>query len=251
MQINTEQLERDQMSGVQKLKIKLFMDGAQKEAMTQAYQKGVIQGFTTNPSLMRKAGVTDYEEFAKKMLVAIPDRSISFEVFSDDFGDMEKEARKIAPWGGNVYVKIPITNTKGESSIPLVRKLSGEKFTLNVTAILTLDQVRAVKDALNPNAKSIVSVFAGRIADTGQDPIPIMSESAQILKSNPNAELLWASCRELLNIFQADRCGCHIITVSPDILKKLPMINQDLKELSLDTVKQFYRDAQSAGFQLL
>jgi len=232
------------------LKIKRFMDGADLATMKEMHKQGIVQGFTTNPSLMRKAGVSDYGAFAREVLAAIPDMPISFEVFSDDFASMEREARIITAWGGNVYVKIPITNTRGESSAPLVRKLSGEGISLNVTAILTTDQVRTAAEALNPKVPSIVSVFAGRIADTGRDPAPIMSESAVILKKNPKAELLWASSRELLNVFQAEACGCRIITVTPDILKKLAMIGKDLHELSLDTVRMFYKDAQSAGFKI-
>lgn len=230
------------------LKIKLYADGADISAMKEAHKSGLVKGFTTNPTLMKKAGITDYPAFAKAVLKEITDYSISFEVFSDDFDAMEREARVIASWGKNVNIKIPITNTKGHSSIPLIKKLSADGLSLNVTAILTLEQVDAVAKALSPKIKSIVSVFAGRIADTGRDPVPMMMKSAEILKSNPNAELLWASSRELLNIMQAEACGCHIITVTNDLLKKLAMVNKDLGELSLDTVKMFYNDAQSAGY---
>ena len=239
------------MPPIKDLKIKLFMDGADFETMKGFYKGGLIKGFTTNPSLMRKAGVSDYEQFAKKVLAAIPDRPISFEVFSDDFETMEREARKIASWGKSHYVKIPVTNTKGESSAALIKKLSAEGILLNVTAILCLDQVETVARSLNPGVPSVVSVFAGRIADTGRDPAPLMKQSVGILKSNSRAEVLWASTRELLNIFQAEECGCHIITVAPDILKKFELVGKDLKELSLDTVRQFYQDAQSAGFNLV
>jgi transaldolase len=232
------------------LKIKIFADGADINSMKKVYGEGLVKGFTTNPTLMKKDGVTDYEDFAKKILKEITDLSISFEVFSDDFGSMEREARKIASWGKNVAVKIPVTNTKGEPSYELIRTLSKDGLSLNITAILTLDQVRSVVDALSGESKSIVSVFAGRIADTGRDPVPLMKEAKKILKKNKNAELLWASSRELLNIFQAEDCGCHIITVTNDLLKKIPMIGRDLKELSLDTVKMFYNDAKNAGYKI-
>ncbi len=231
-------------------KIKLFADGANLEEMVAAYQQGVIRGFTTNPTLMRKAGVKDYEAFARAALKAIPDLPISFEVFSDDLAGMEREAREIAGWGANVYIKIPVTNTKGESTASLVRKLSGEGMRLNVTAILTLDQVRQVCENLAPGTPAIVSVFAGRIADTGRDPVPLMKKAASLVKSRPKAELLWASSRELLNVFQAEASGCHIITATNDLLKKLPLVGKDLGELSLDTVKMFYNDAQAAGYKL-
>jgi transaldolase len=199
---------------------------------------------------MKKAGVKSYEEFAKAALKAFPDLPISFEVFSDDFAGMEREARKIAGWGENVYTKIPVTNTKGESTAPLVKKLSHDGLRLNVTAILTVDQVKTVAKALSPTTPSIVSVFAGRIADTGVDPMPIMKESVKILKSNPKAELLWASTRELLNLVQAESCGCHIITITNDVLKKVPLVGKDLRELSLETVQMFYNDAKGAGYKI-
>jgi len=239
------------MSAVKNLKIKLFADGADISAIKEAYREGVVKGFTTNPTLMKKAGVTNYEDFAKAVLSEIPDLPISFEVFSDEFADMEKEARKIAGWGPNVNIKIPITNTRGESSVPLIKKLSADGLSLNITAILTMKQVKDAAGALSDGVKSIVSVFAGRIADTGRDPVPYMTEAATILKSRPAAELLWASSRELINIFQAEQCGCHIITVTNDILKKMSMVGKDLAALSLDTVKMFYHDAQSAGYKLL
>ncbi|MBI1979712.1 MAG: transaldolase [Elusimicrobia bacterium] len=232
------------------LRIKVFADGANKEDMLSAYKSKLVDGFTTNPTLMKKAGVADYEKFAKEILTEIKDLPISFEVFSDDPSQMERQARKINSWAKNIHVKIPVTNTQGISSTPLIRKLAGEGIPLNVTAILTLEQVKEVSNALNPNAPSIVSVFAGRVADTGIDPIPMMRESAQILKALPACELLWASSREALNIFQAQDCGCHIITVTPDILKKLSLLGKDLKELSLDTVKTFYEDGQKAGFSI-
>jgi transaldolase len=238
------------MNSVNKLKIKLFADGADINDMKKAYKEGIVKGFTTNPTLMRKANVMDYESFAKEVLREIADLPISFEVFSDEFDIMERQARKIASWGQNVNVKIPITNTKGESSVGLIRRLSDDGIALNVTAILTLEQVEAVAEAISPETNTIVSVFAGRIADTGRDPVPYMQTAADILKSNRNAELLWASSRELLNILQADTCGCHIITITADILKKLAMVGKDLKQLSLDTVKMFYNDAHSAGYNI-
>ena len=232
------------------LKIKIFADGADIKVMEEQYKSGLVKGFTTNPTLMKNNGITDYESFAKNVLAKISTLPISFEVFSDEFNEMEKQAKKIASWGKNINVKIPITNTKGESSIPLIKKLSSDGLSLNITAILTVEQVRAVKDALSLDRYNIVSVFAGRIADTGRDPIPLMTESAEILKSLKNVDLLWASSRELLNIFQAEQSGCQIITVTNDILKKLHMIDKDLSLLSLDTVKMFYQDACKAGFRI-
>lgn len=238
------------MLSVKDLKVRIFADGADINDMKKAYKEGIVKGFTTNPTLMKKAGVAEYEKFAKAVLSEITDLPISFEVFSDDFDSMEREAMKIAGWGRNVNIKIPITNTKGESSIPLIKKLSSAGLFLNVTAILTVAQVKAVAEAVSPSSQTIVSVFAGRIADTGRDPKPLMKECAGILASNKNAYLLWASSRELLNIIEAEECGCKIVTVTPDILKKLPMIGKDLTELSLDTVKMFYKDAQSAGYKI-
>ena len=236
---------------MRKLRVKLFQDGADLGAMIEAKKRGVVSGFTTNPSLMRKAGVSDYKAFAQKVIAAIPDLPISFEVFSDDFETMEREAREIASWGGDTYVKIPITNTKGESSAPLIAKLSAERFSLNVTAMLTLDQVETVAAAAHPDARTIVSVFAGRIADTGIDPIPLMTKSVAILKRLPRAELLWASPREVLNVVQAEECGCHIITATPDIVAKITLFGKDLRQYSLETVKMFYEDARAAGFKLV
>lgn len=238
------------MPNFKDLKIKIFADGADLKAMLDQYKSGLIKGFTTNPTLMQKNGINNYEVFAKEVLKNIKDLPISFEVFSDEFNEMERQAKTISSWGKNVTVKIPITNTKGESSIPLIKKLSSDGLSLNVTAILTVEQVRLVKDVLNPNIYSIVSVFAGRIADTGRDPMPYMIESAKILRPLTNTELLWASSRELLNIFQAEQAGCHIITVTNDIFKKLSNIGKDLTELSLDTVKMFYDDACKAGFKI-
>ena len=232
------------------LKVKLFSDGADVADMLRVYKEGRVRGFTTNPTLMKKAGIRDYQAFALEALSHITDCPISFEVFSDDFASMEREARIIHAWGPNVNIKIPVMNTQGQSSAPLIRKLSAEGMQLNVTAILTLQQVSEVVDALAPDVPAIVSVFAGRIADTGRDPIPVMQQARDIIRQKPLAELLWASTRELLNIFQADACGCDIITVTPDILKKLAMYNKDLHQLSLETVRMFYQDAQAAGFKL-
>ena len=232
------------------LKIAIYADGADVRDMIAARDAGIVKGFTTNPTLMRKCGVADYAQFAKEALAATGGMPISFEVFADDFDEMERQARLIATWGEPVFVKIPITNTKGESAVPLIERLSAAGVKLNVTAILTLEQVRAVVDALDPDVPAIVSVFAGRIADTGRDPVPLMRDAAQICAEKPKAELLWASPRELLNIFQAEECGCRIITVTSDILKKLAMVGKSLDELSLDTVKMFFNDAAAAGFRL-
>jgi transaldolase len=237
--------------GLVDLRVKLFQDGAELGAMIAAKKAGLVSGFTTNPTLMRKAGVTDYKAFARKVIESIPDLPISFEVFSDDFDTMEREAREIASWGGDTYVKIPITNTKGESAAPLISKLSKEKFSLNITAMLTLDQVRTVAAAVDPAARTIVSVFAGRVADTGVDPVKMMTQAVQILKPLPKAELLWASPREVLNVIQAQDCGCHIITATPDIIAKIPLFGKSLQEYSLETVKMFYEDARAAGFKLV
>ena len=238
------------MKTLDQLKVRIFADGADKKDMMEVYQLPYLRGFTTNPTLMRKAGITNYEAFAREILSVIPDRSISFEVFADD-SEMERQARRIALWGKNVSVKIPITNTKRERAIPLIRKLSHDGIALNVTAIFTLDQVQDVVDAVKDGgAPCFVSVFAGRIADTGRDPVPLMAEAVQCLKQAPNTELIWASPRELLNVFQADDIGCHVITVTNDILKKLTLIGKDLSEYSLDTVKMFYTDGQAANYQL-
>ena len=237
--------------GLVGVRVKLFQDGAELGSMIDAKKGGLVSGFTTNPTLMRKAGVTNYKEFAGKAIAAIPDLPISFEVFSDDFETMEREAREIASWGGNTYVKIPISNTKGELSGPLIRQLSHEKFSLNITAIFTVDQVREVAAVIDPNARTIVSIFAGRIADTGVDPVKLMTLAAQVLKSLPKAELLWASPREVLNVIQAQDCGCHIITATPDIISKVPLLGKDLKQYSLETVKMFHEDARTAGYKLV
>jgi transaldolase len=233
------------------LRVKLFQDGADLDQMIVAKSRGLVSGFTTNPTLMRRAGVSDYKAFALKAIAAIPDLPISFEVFSDDFDMMEREAREIASWGGDTYVKIPITNTKSQSAAPLVRKLSSEGFSLNVTAILALDQVEEIASVSDRNARTIVSVFAGRVADTGIDPIRMMTQAVKILKPLPKAELLWASPREVLNVVQAEECGCHIITATPDIVAKVPLLGKDLLQYSLETVKMFHDDACAAGFKLI
>lgn len=238
------------MSTESKLKIKLFLDGADKKGMLSLKDNALVQGFTTNPSLMQKAGVKDYQQFALELLGQIKDKPISFEVFADEFDVMEAQAHQLASWGKNVVVKIPVMNTKSEFSGPIIRKLSAAGVVLNVTAIFTSQQVKAVAECLSPNTPSIVSVFAGRIADAGVDPMPIMQESLEILKKLPKAELLWASTRELFNIVQADKLGCHIITVPNDILSKLNLIGKSLDEYSLDTVKAFYQDALTAGFHI-
>lgn len=238
------------MNRIEKLKVQIFADGADKAGMLEMYNKPFIKGLTTNPTLMKKAGIKDYEAFAKDILHDVTDKSISFEVFSDDLDEMEKQALKIATWGENVYVKIPVTNTKGSPTYSLIKKLSDKGVKVNVTAIMTLEQVRDVVLSLNQNVPSYVSVFAGRIADTGVDPVPLMSAAVQITSMNAKAEVIWASPRELLNIFQADEIGCQIITVTNDILKKLELVDYNLNSYSLDTVKMFYNDALSAGFSL-
>ena len=238
------------MKKIEDLKVKIFSDGANKKDMLDMSSKTFIKGLTTNPSLMKKAGVKDYETFAKDILSTIKEKPISFEVFSDDFDDMEKQAMKIASWADNVYVKIPITNTKKESSKELIKRLAEKKVKLNITAIFTVDQVKTALASLDNNVPSIISVFCGRIADTGRDPIPLMNDCLNEMKINSKSELLWASPRELINIIQADKIGCHIITVSNDIIKKLQFINYDLEKYSLDTVKAFYKDAVDANFNI-
>jgi len=235
---------------IEDLRIKLFADGADKAGMLEMARLPYVRGFTTNPTLMRKAGVIDYQAFAHEVLREIADRPISFEVFSDDFSDMERQARLITAWGPNVYVKIPVTNTRRQPAYGLIRRLSEAGIKLNVTAILTLEQVREVGAALAGNTPSVVSVFAGRIADTGRDPVPLMAAAVELLRPYPREELLWASPRELLNVFQADAVGCHIITATSDVLKKLTLVGKDLGEYSLDTVKMFHDDAKQAGYSL-
>jgi transaldolase len=236
------------MTSLEELRVKIFADGAEKNSMLEMYKKPYIKGFTTNPTLMRKAGIDDFEGFARDILESIPDRPLSVEVFADEFDEMERQADRIASWGPNVYVKIPVTNTKRTSSARLIRRLAEKEIKLNVTALMTLAQVKEVAGALKGGVSSFVSVFAGRIADTGRDPIPLMKQAIEILAPYPHLELIWASPRELLNIFHADLIGCHIITVTNDILAKLPLVGKDLGEYSLDTVKMFRNDAIKAGY---
>jgi transaldolase len=238
------------VSDIRSLKVKLFADGADLPGMKEMAANPQIKGFTTNPTLMRKAGVTDYKAFAHEVLKLIPDRPVSFEVFADEFSEMETQAFEIASWGANVNVKIPVTNTKGKFAGPLIERLSKAGVAVNVTALLTLDQVKLVTERLDAKTPAIISVFAGRIADTGVDPVPIMKKSVEIMKSKPRAELIWASPRELLNVFQADAVGCHIITATNDILKKLSLVGKDLDKYSLETVEMFYKDATAAGFKI-
>lgn len=233
------------------MNIKIFADGADLNGMIEEYKKGVVQGFTTNPSLMKKAGVSNYKEFAKQVVDNIPDMSVSFEVFADDFDEMIKEAKVIGKIGENVYIKIPVTNTKGESTESVIKELSNNGYKLNVTAIFTTDQVKSVLNCLNPKVPSIISIFAGRIADTGVDPESIIRESKNMCKNFDKTELLWASCREVFNIVQAERSGADIITVQNNVLKKLCFHGKDLKEYSLDTVKGFASDAKGLGFSII
>ena len=238
------------MKDITELKIKIFADGADLAGIKMLYGLAHVSGFTTNPTLMRQAGVTDYKSFALELLAVVKDRPVSFEVFADDAAGMERQAYEIASWGSNVNVKIPITNTRGESMAPLVGRLSDDGIVCNITAMFTLRQVDAILSVLNAATPAILSVFAGRIADTGVDPVPLMREVVEVSKARPKAEVLWASPRELLNIFQADEIGCHIITVTPDVLKKLSGVGKDLDVFSLETVAMFHRDAQSAGYTI-
>lgn len=232
------------------MKVKLFADGAEKSALLALCRDRQIQGFTTNPTLMCKAGVTDYEAFARDLLAIAGGRPVSFEVFADEFDEMERQARKIASWGSNVYVKIPVTNTRAEPASDLICRLSHSGVKVNVTAVLALDQVAAAVNVMRDGAPAFLSVFAGRIADTGRDPIPVMSAALELIRPYPNLELIWASPREALNIFQADVIGCHIITATPELLQKLSLTGKDLHEYSLETVQMFYRDAVKSGFVL-
>jgi transaldolase len=232
------------------LRVKVFADGADLAGMIEMRANPLIRGFTTNPTLMRKSGVSDYRAFARAVLAAIPDRPINFEVLSDDFELMYRQAAELAGWASNVFVKIPITDTHGRSSGELLRRLAAEGIRLNVTAILTNEQVAMAAEAVSASPAAVISVFAGRIADTGRDPVPLMTQALEILRPYPNIELLWASPRELLNIFQADEIGCHIITATTDILKKLDLVGKDLSEFSLETVQMFVRDAELAGLEL-
>lgn len=238
------------MTSLHELTIKIFADGADLDSMTALAAEDHIQGLTTNPTLMRQAGITDYAAFASEVLDRVRTKPISFEVFADDHESMARQARLIASWGRNVYVKIPVSTTDGRPCDALVAELSAEEIKLNVTALMTAAQVKDVRDALAPGVPSIISVFAGRIADTGRDPVPVMEECVQLLVERPEIELIWASPRELLNVFQADAVGCHIITATPDVLKKLALVGKDLDEYSLETVQMFHRDACAAGFVL-
>jgi len=238
------------MKLLNELKVKIFADGADLKGISNLSRNPLIKGFTTNPTLMRKAGVSDYRNFAFEVLGVVGERPVSFEVFSDEFPEMEKQARQIAAWGRNVYVKIPVTNTRGEFAGDLIRRLADAGVQLNVTALLTNRQVTDVLSCLSPEVCSYVSVFAGRIADTGRDPIPLMKEAVELLRANPKSELIWASPRELLNVFHADSVGCHVITVTHDVLGKMALVGKDLAEYSLDTVKMFYQDALTAGFKI-
>ncbi len=238
------------MQQLQDLKIQIFADGADLAGITQCSRNPLIKGFTTNPTLMRKAGVTDYRAFAREVLEVVGGRPVSFEVFSDEFADMERQAREIASWGTNVFVKIPVTNTRREFSGPLIERLARAGVQLNITAMFTLEQVRRVLECLSPNIRSYVSIFAGRIADSGRDPMPIMREAVALLRANPKSELIWASPRELLNLFHAEAVGCQVITVTHDILGKLGLVGKDLDEFSLETVQMFRRDAVSAGYRI-
>jgi transaldolase len=235
---------------VDQLTVKIFADGADKAGMLEMARKPWVAGLTTNPTLMRKAGITDYRAFAKDILQAIPDKPISFEVFSDDCLEMERQANEIASWGDNVYVKIPVTNCQGEGAYALIRRLARAGVKQNVTALMTLAQVRDVSAALGDSPECYISVFAGRVADTGRDPVPIMAAAVEVMRPFPNQQLIWASPRELLNIFQADAIGCHVITVTNDLLKKLDLVGKDLADYSLETVKMFYHDAKAAGYTL-
>lgn len=238
------------MGRMDRLAIKLFADGADLQGMLEMYRNPLIRGFTTNPTLMRKAGVDDYSAFARRVLAAIPDRPVSFEVFADDLEGMVRQARVIAGWSANVNVKIPVTTTSGQSTAPIVAQLSAEGVALNVTALMTVGQVREVAEALSPDASAIVSVFAGRVADTGVDPVPHMRACLEVLKARPRAELLWASPREVLNVFQADEVGCHIITATNDLLSKLKLVDKDLTAYSRETVQMFFDDARASGFDI-
>lgn len=240
----------DRVLRLNEMKIKIFSDGADIDSIIDTYQKGIAKGFTTNPTLMAKAGITNYLAFAKEVLKVVTDLPVSFEVFSDEFDEMRYQAHKINDLGPNVYVKIPVTNTKRQSAAPLIKELHAQGIKLNITAILSLRQVQEVYDALNPDVSAFVSVFAGRIADTGRDPLPLMKQSLELLRPKPAAELLWASPREVFNLMQAELMGCPIITITPDLLAKAAKFGMDLEDLSLDTVKMFYNDATKSGFKI-
>ena len=238
------------MTFVSDLKIKIFADGADLDGIMEMYKNPLIKGFTTNPTLMRKAGIADYEAFGRELLARVPNRPVSLEVFADEFDEMERQALTIASWGKNANVKIPVTNTKGAFAGPLIRSLSSQGVVLNVTAIMSPEQVKAVAETLNPHVPAIISVFAGRVADTGRDPVPLMQTCLEALSDRPKAELLWASPRELLNVFQADAVGCHIITATNDLIAKLKLVGKDLDDYSRETVEMFYRDAVASNFRI-
>ncbi len=238
------------MAVIDTLSIKIFADGAVLSEMIGLARNPLIKGFTTNPTLMRQDGVTDYAAFAKDVLSGVPDHPISFEVFADEFDEMERQALEISSWGDNVYVKIPVTNTKKESAVPLIARLAGQGVKVNVTAVFTLEQTRAILGALKGSPPAVISLFAGRIADAGLDPIPMIKEAVSMAGSHPQVEILWASPREVLNVLQADQAGCHIITLTEDLLKKLPLLGKDLESFSLETVSMFYNDARAAGYEL-
>jgi transaldolase len=232
------------------LRTKIFSDCADLDTIIELSKDAGIRGFTTNPTLMRKAGISDYEAFARDALQVVTDRPLSLEVFADDLPEMEAQARIIASWGPNVNVKIPVTNTRREFTGPIVKRLASEGVIVNVTALMTVDQVRAVTECLSPDVPAFVSVFAGRVADTGRDPLPLMRAAVEVLRQRPQAELIWASPREVLNIVHADSIGCHVITVTRDLLAKLSLFGKDLDDYSLETVEMFYRDASKAGYQI-
>jgi transaldolase len=238
------------MPRLDELRVQIFADGADLGGIVEMARRPYIKGFTTNPTLMRKAGVADYRAFAKDVLAAVPNRPISFEVFADEFREMERQAREIATWGECVFVKIPVTDTRGESTAPLIRRLAGDGIRLNVTALLTLEQVESVSAALSDHAPSFISVFAGRLADTGRDPLPLLAKALEVMAKAPRQQLIWASPREVLNILQADAVGCHVITVTNDLLQKLPLVGKDPLQFSLETVRMFHDDAKKAGYTL-
>jgi len=238
------------MPRLDELRVQIFADGADLPGIVEMGRRPYIKGFTTNPTLMRKAGVLDYRAFAKDVLAAVPSRPISFEVFADEFQEMERQAREIATWGECVFVKIPVTDTRGESAAPLIRRLASDGIQLNVTALLTLEQVETVSAALGDGAPSFISVFAGRLADTGRDPLPLLARALEVMRNAPRQQLIWASPREVLNILQADAVGCHVITVTNDLLQKLPLVGKDPLQFSLETVRMFHDDAKKAGYTL-
>ena len=239
-----------QVPALTELRVQIFADGADLDGIVAMARQPLIKGFTTNPTLMRKAGVADYRAFARDVLAAVPNRPISFEVFADDFREMERQAREIATWGECVFVKIPVTDTRGASAAPLIQRLAGDGVKLNVTALLTLEQVETVSAALGDGTPSFISVFAGRLADTGRDPLPVLSRALEVMRRAPRQQLIWASPREVLNILQADAIGCHVITVTSELLRKLPLVGKDPLQFSLETVRMFHDDAKQAGYTL-